>query len=363
MTEFRKTRLIGDDPTGRALNIDGYEISDDSDCYVIAEIGANHQGDIEKCKSLFEEANRCGANAVKLQKRENKSLYTRLMFNERYNSENAYAETYGKHREFLEFGSSEYTELISLAQELKITFFATAFDFESADFLSKLDMPAYKIASGDLTNTPLMKHVAAFGKPMVVSTGGGSMQDVQRAYDNIMAINPQVSFLQCTASYPCDFEHLNLRVIETFRRAFPDVVIGLSSHDNGYTMALVAYMLGARIVEKHFTINRALKGTDQAFSLETSGLRRLVRDLKRARIALGNGIKERYDVESPPLLKMEKSLVAARDLPSGHMLREEDIAIRSPGGGTPPYEFDNFLGRRTRTTLCTDDPITIQAVE
>ena len=363
MTTIEKTPPAEKNHITRALNIDGHEISDETDCYVIAEIGANHQGDIEICKALFESAAQSGANAVKLQKRSNKSLYTKTMFDQPYNSENAYAPTYGEHREFLEFGKSEYTELISAAQALNITFFSTAFDFESADFLAKLDMPAYKIASGDLTNIPLIKHVATFGKPMVISTGGGKLEDVKRVYEAILPINRQLSFLQCTASYPCNFDKLNLRVIETFRSQFPDVVIGLSSHDNGYTMGLIAYMLGARIIEKHFTMNRALKGTDQAFSLEAGGLRRLVRDLKRSRLAMGNGIKDRYDEEIAPLLKMEKSLVANTDLPKNHLLTAEDIAIRSPGGGAPPFQFDNFVGRRTKIALVADALITDQTVK
>jgi len=341
----------------RDLIIEGYTISDNSDCYVIAEIGHNHQGDVEKCKALFKAACDCGANAVKLQKRDNRSLYTRAMFEQVYNSENAFAPTYGQHREFLEFDREEFVELKAFAKNLGITFFSTAFDFHSVDFLADLDMPAYKIASGDLKNIPLIKHIASLGKPVVVSTGGGSMEDARRAYDAIMPVNTQVCFLQCTASYPCDFEKLNLRVIETFRQELPDVVIGLSSHDNGYTMALIAYMLGARVVEKHFTLNRALKGTDQSFSLEASGLRRLVRDLKRARLALGDGVKRTLDDEIAPLTKMGKSLVAAHDLPADHVLKIEDISIRSPGGGTPPYELENYVGRRTMTPLSGDDPI------
>ena len=121
---------------------------------------------------------------------------------------------------------------------------------ESRALLMELDMPAFKIASGDLKNIPLIQHVARFGRPLFVSTGGGAMEDVQRAYDAIVPINSQLCIMQCTASYPCDFEQLNLRVIETYREAFPDIVIGLSSHDNGIAMALVGYMLGARVIEK-----------------------------------------------------------------------------------------------------------------
>ena len=257
----------------REMTVDGVRIADDTDTYVIAEIGNNHQGDVEKCKEMFKVAKQhCGVTAVKLQKRDNKTLYTRAMYNSEYNSENAFADTYGAHREKLEFGRDEYVELKNYAKELGITFFATAFDIPSADFLADLDMPAYKLASGDLTNTPLLKHVASFGKPMFVSTGGGTMEDVHRAYDTILPINKQLCILQCTAGYPPEWEQLDLGVITTFRHAFPDAVIGFSSHDSGIAMGPPSHVLGSRVIEKHFTLNRAQKGTDHAFSLEPTGL-------------------------------------------------------------------------------------------
>jgi sialic acid synthase SpsE len=341
----------------RRLIIDGQEISEDSNCYVIAEIGHNHQGNMETARELFRAAKECGANAVKLQKRDNRALYTREMFNKSYENENSFGNTYGEHREFLEFGLSEYQQLKDYARELGITFFATAFDFPSADFLAKLDTPAFKIASGDLRNIPLLKYVAGFQKPMVVSTGGGTIDDVKRAYDAVMPINTQLCILQCTAGYPCAFEEMNLRVISTFREQFPDIVVGLSSHDNGIAMVVAAYVLGARVIEKHFTLNRAMKGTDHAFSLERAGLRRVVRDLQRARVALGDGVKATYSSERAPLLKMGKKLVAARDLPANHVLSLDDVAIKSPSDGTPPYELDRVLGRKTVRPLSEDENI------
>ncbi|HEY1333676.1 MAG TPA: N-acetylneuraminate synthase family protein, partial [Myxococcaceae bacterium] len=238
-----------------------------SHCYVIAEVGHNHQGDVEKCKELFRVARECGADAVKLQKRDNRALYTREMYDKPYDNENSFGATYGEHREALEFGRDEYRELQRYCREIGITFFATAFDLPSADFLQSLDMPAYKIASGDLRTTPLLRHVARFGKPMIVSTGGAAMEDILRAYDAIMPINPQLCFLQCTASYPASAEDLNLNVITTLRARFPELVVGLSDHENGIAMAVAAYVLGARVVEKHFTLNHTWKGTDHAFSL------------------------------------------------------------------------------------------------
>lgn len=344
----------------REITVDGTAISDDSDCYVIAEIGHNHQGDIDQCKDLFRLAKECGADAAKLQKRDNRALFTRKMFDSPYNSENAYAPTYGAHREFLEFGRDEYLELKAYAAEIGITFFSTAFDFPSADFLADIDLPAFKMASGDLTNIPLLKYVAEMGKPMFVSTGGSQMEDVIRAYDAIIPINKQLCIMQCTASYPPNYEELNLRVIEAYRERFPDIVIGFSSHDSGISMPLIAYMLGARAVEKHFTLNRAMKGTDHAFSLERGGLRRMVRDLKRARTALGDGIKRRYEGENAPLFKMAKKLVAGRDLPEGHVLTIEDIAIKTPSDGLPPYRLDAVIGKRLQRPLAEDENIALE---
>jgi sialic acid synthase len=328
------------------LTIDNKRIHDDGDCYVIAEIGHNHQGSLQMAKELFRAAKECGADAVKLQKRNNAALYTKELYDKPYDHENSFGTTYGEHREALEFGHDEYTALQKYAQEIGITFFATAFDFPSADFLADLNMPAFKIASGDLTNTPLLKYVAEFQKPMIISTGGGTMEDVVRAYDTIMPVNPQLCIMQCTAGYPPAFEEMNLRVIQTFRDRFPNIIIGLSSHDSGISMPLIGYILGARVIEKHFTLNRAMKGTDHAFSLERPGLSKIVRDLRRARVALGNGIKQPYPSEKAPLFKMAKKLVASVDIPAGHIITRNDISIKSPNDGIPPYEIEKMIGEK-----------------
>ena len=347
----------------RSLTIDGTLIADETGAYVIAEVGHNHQGSVETAKKMFEEAKRCGANAVKLQKRDNRTLYTNEFFHKPYEHENSFGRTYGEHREKLEFGRSEYEELISYTKEIGITLFATAFDQPSLDFLAALDMPAYKLASADLANTPLLRHVAEIGKPMIISTGASTLDDVLRAYETIKPINPQVAVLQCTANYPANWDELDLRVIETYRELFPDSVVGLSSHDNGIAMPVAAYVLGARIVEKHFTLNRAMKGTDHVFSLEPQGLRKLVRDLRRVELALGDGTKNMYPSESEPAMKMAKKLVAATDLPAGHTLREEDVAAKSPGDGLPPYELERIVGRTLRHPVSADSTLTFELLE
>src|SRR6476659_3042899 len=155
----------------RRLTVDGFELHDGSDCYVIAEIGHNHQGDVERAKQLIHAAAECGCNAVKFQKRSNRTLYTREFYEQPYDNEFSFGRTYGEHREALELSADEYRELQDYSRAAGLTFFATAFDFESADFLASLDTPAFKLASGDLRNTPLLRYVAAFGKPMLISTG------------------------------------------------------------------------------------------------------------------------------------------------------------------------------------------------
>jgi N-acetylneuraminate synthase/sialic acid synthase len=350
-------------PSSRRLVIDGFEIDDASDCYVIAEIGHNHGGSVETAKQLFLEARNAGAHAVKLQKRNNRGLFTREAYDKPYENENSFGPTYGAHREALELGRDEYLELQAYARELGITFFATAFDFDSADFLAELDFPAYKIASGDLTNTPLLTHVARIGKPVIFSTGGGTLDDVRRAYEAIAEENDQVAVLQCTAGYPAEWSELDLNVIGTYREVFPEAVVGFSSHDNGIAMAVAAYVLGARIVEKHFTLNRAMRGTDHVFSLEPQGLRKMVRDLKRIRVALGDGTKTMYPDEVAPAVKMSKKIVAARDLPAGHVLAESDLALKSPGDGLPPYELGRVVGRVLRHPLNEDGALTFELLE
>jgi N-acetylneuraminate synthase/sialic acid synthase len=324
---------------------------------VIAEVGHNHQGSVEQAKALFKAAQEAGASAVKLQKRDNRGLYTREAYGKPYENENSYGATYGEHREALEFGRAEYEELQAYCAELGITFFSTAFDFVSADFLAELDMPAYKIASGDLTNTPLLRHVARIGRPVIVSTGGATLEDVHRAVDAIGELNPRIGILQCTATYPTEPEQMNLRVIASLREAFPTACVGLSDHYNGIAMAVAAYVLGARIIEKHFTLNHTWRGTDHALSLEPVGMRKMIRDLRRARQALGDGVKRVLPGEEGAMTKMGKTLVAARDLPAGHLLTAADIAVKSPGGGLPPYELDRLLGRRLSQALRADDMI------
>jgi sialic acid synthase len=344
----------------QALVVDGKAITRDGPAYVIAEIGHNHQGELEKAKALIHAARECGVDAVKFQKRDNRVLFTRAFYDSPYDNENSFGPTYGEHREALELAKSDWFELSHYAREEGVAFVAAAFDEPSADFLAELSVDAFKFASGDLTNVPFLRYVAAFRKPMFLSTGGGTIEDIDRAVEAILSVDPQVCVLHCTASYPADVEDLNLSVIATLRERYPELVIGLSDHHNGIAMAPVAYMLGARVFEKHFTLNHAWKGTDHAYSLMPDGMRRFVRDLQRVPAALGDGVKRRLPSEERPLQKMGKQLVAARDLPAGHVLATGDLVAKSPAdGGLPPYELDGLLGRALAKPLGAEQSIAL----
>jgi sialic acid synthase SpsE len=347
----------------KTITVGNRTISDAGPCYVIAEIGHNHQGNLKVAMDMIKAAAECGADAVKFQKRDNKSLYTESMYNKPYDNENSFGLTYGEHREFLEFGWDEYVVLKELAEARGVEFMCTAFDLPSVDFLAELGVTSYKVASGDLTNTPLLEYIAKTGKPIFLSTGASGLEEIHVAYDRISAYHDKICLLHATCAYPAEYEDLNLRVISTLKREFSDAIIGYSGHDNGILAASIAYMLGATVVEKHFTLNHSWKGTDHKFSLEREGLRKQVRDLRRIDACLGDGVKTARDCEIKAKTKMGKSLYVARDLPKQHVLTEEDIAIKSPGEGLPPYRIEEIVGRKLRTPLRRESLISLEHVE
>jgi len=319
----------------RSLRIGQRLISDDSPCFVIAEIGSNHGGDVPTACDMVRIAAATGADAVKFQCRDNRTLYSDALLNQAYENENSYGKTYGEHRAALELTDAGLMTCGMVAEQSRVACFATAFDEVSADRIVKLGMPAIKIASGGLTDLPLLAYVAGLDVPIILSTGGGTLRDIARAVNTLGRRSDRVAILHCTAAYPVrDFAELNLKCIATLRDEYPEFVIGWSGHDSGIAMAVMAYTLGARIIEKHFTLNRASKGTDHAFSLEPSGLTKLCRDLKRAHDALGDGVKRYYPSEVGPIAKMRRrelpdgslQITGEKDAPSSDRLSQAEVA-------------------------------------
>ncbi len=341
----------------REIILDGKTVNDESEAYVIAEIGSNHCGDLELCKEMIRAAKECGCDAVKLQKRTNREPYTDEFYNKPYDNSNSYGKTYGEHREALEFGKDEYWELKHCAQYFGITFFATPFDIPAANFLQMLNVPMFKIASGDLTNIPLIQHVAGFGKPMIISTGGGTWRDVLRAQMKLEILGLEVSFLQCTAAYPAKIEQMGLKAIENMRESFPVNVIGLSDHYGGILSGPIAYMYGARIFEKHFTFGHSKKGTDHAFSLKPDQMKRFVTDLRRTKSAMADVKKEPLPEEAEPIRKMGKAVYFHTDIDQGWEVRREDLVLLSPADGIPPYELESLIGKKTLRDIKRHEPL------
>ena len=292
----------------REIILSDIRIADDSDCFTIAEIGQNHCGSVSKCISMIASAKQAGADCVKLQKRTNRELYTPEFYNAPYNSEHSFGKTYGEHREALEFDEAQYESIVDYCRYAGIGFAATAFDVQAAHFLAKIGADWIKIASGDVENLPLLEEVAQLGLPVVLSTGGArSFSRVAEALYALSEHGSSVAVLQCTSGYPAEWEDLNLRVIEEFRAMLPHTVVGWSMHARGISQAPVAYALGARILEAHFTTDRYGKGSDQAMSLEPEGFGAMVRYMQYTRQALGDAEKKRLPCESKALLKQWKN--------------------------------------------------------
>ncbi len=292
----------------RALLIAGRRIADDTEPYVIAEIGNNHQGDGALAAAMIRVAARCGADACKFQLRDNVTLYSQALLNKPYESEHSFGATYGEHRAALELNEEQLCGLLEYAGRQQTAWFATAFDEPSADLLAGMGVPAIKLASGALTDTVLQQHVASFGIPIILSTGGGTEHDIDRAVNTLSAYHNQFALLHCVAAYPQRPEDANLRYIPKLRARYPDTVIGFSSHLPGIAFSLVAYALGASILEHHFTLDRSMKGGDHAFSLEPKGMETLIDDLRKLHTGLGDGVKRFLECERVPISKMRRRL-------------------------------------------------------
>ena len=266
--------------------------------YLIAEIGQNHQGDLDLAKRLLVKAKECGVDAVKSQKRDIATLLTQEEYDRPYRSPNAFAATYGKHREALELSRQEYVELSEFAAQVGITFFSSPWDVPSAILLNEIGMPIFKVPSACLTHHVLLEELVGFDRPIIISTGMSDLEEVDAA----MAVVRQASdvyLLQCTSTYPSSFDTVNLRVIEAYRERYPWATVGFSGHHRGIAIDVAAVALGARVIERHFTLDRTLKGSDHAASLEPPGLARLVRDIRACEAALGDRNKRLLDVELP----------------------------------------------------------------
>lgn len=335
----------------RSIQIGRFEVNDSNPAFVIAEIGHNHAGELEKAKSMILSARESGASAVKFQTRHPKEVYSEKEYNRVADNPQWMDSVYGVHREKLEFSPEEWAELFDFCRSEDMLAFSTPFDFRSVDLLESLDVPAFKVASGDATNIPMIEYIADAGKPMIISTGGCSLEDVDRIHDSMSKSGTPFALLQCSCIYPAPANVLNLRVIQSYRERYPDVVTGLSTHNPEIHTTLSAYTLGGRIFEHHYTNDRDWKGTDNNFSITPDTLKTLVHALDEIRQALGDGEKYCFLEEEAYTIERRKKLVWARDLPAGHIVSRSDLAIKCPGDGIQPYDIGMVIGSKLLTDV------------
>ena len=345
-----------DNPT-QQFTIAGRPVGDGCPCFVIAEAGVNHNGDLDLARRLIDVAAEAGADAVKFQTWKTSCLVTNDAPLADYQKQNlgqqgSQCETpqYEMLRR-LELKPHSHAVLQQHCRQRGVMFLSTPFDEPSTDLLVGLDVPALKIPSGEVTNGPLLAHIARSGRPVIMSTGMCRLDEVEAAVDTLRRHgNRELILLHCVSNYPADPAEANLRAMDTLRQHF-DVPVGFSDHTPGVEVSLAAVVLGACVVEKHFTLDRTLPGPDHKASLEPDELVALVRGIHTVESALGDGRKMPTASETNTADVARKSLTAAVDIPAGTVLRPELIAIRRPGTGLPPSMREELLGRTVQCDI------------
>ena len=278
-------------------------MGDGHPAYIIAEVGINHNGDLEIAKKIIDAAVHAGANAVKFQKRTPEVCTPLEQQTQMRETPWGYI-TYLDYRYKVEFNAEQYREIDRYCTEKKIDWMVSVWDEQSVDFMQRFDTPAYKVPSASLTDHSLLKYVRKTGKPMIISTGMSTMEQIHRGVDLIGGDN--LVIMHCTSTYPCEPEELNLRMIETLRKEFPNTPIGYSGHEVGLVPSAVAIALGAASIERHITLDRAMWGSDQAASVEPGGFERLVKYIRVTEAALGDGVKQLYESEKGSMKKLRR---------------------------------------------------------
>ncbi len=339
------------------LQLANKHVGDTHQTFIIAEIGINHQGDVEIAKELITKAKECGADAVKFQKRNLTRILTKEGMEMPYDNRNSFGKTYGEHKKILELSEEDYRNLFRFCAEIEIIFSASGWDEDSIDFLHELGMAFFKMASADLTNLPLLEHTAKLGKPIILSTGMADLEMVKAAYTTVKKWNNQIAILQCTSTYPTEFSELHLNVLHTFKKEFPEAVIGYSGHELGIAIPSAAVALGAHLIERHFTLDRTMKGGDHAASLEPQGFAKLVRDIRAVEKAMGSGEKQVQESERPVFRKLSKSIVSSKPIKSGVPITSDMLTTKGPGTGISPAKLEQVIGKTALRDILEDEVI------
>lgn len=341
--------------TIRYLQIGDRLVGEGQPCFIIAEAGVNHNGSLEMALQLVDVALDAGADAVKFQKRELKGLYPAELLENPNAAEWAFQYMIPLLKQ-TELSADDFRCIKEYCDKCGIRFMCTPWDDTSLELLEELGVEVYKVASADLVNFPLLERIAATGKPMILSTGMATLREIERTVEFLNKIGVCFALLHCVSTYPAPFESLNLRFIETLKKF--NVPVGYSGHERGIAMPLVALTLGACIIEKHITLDRTLPGPDHPASLEPQGIKKMVRDIRNAELALGSREKTLSSMEMINRQVLRKSLVAARDLSAGTVVTRDMVAVKGPGKGLTPQRLDELVGVQLDRDIRADEYFT-----
>jgi len=339
--------------------IENREISLQNRCFIIAEAGVNHNGDADLAHRLIDEATRIGADAIKFQLYTTDDLVVPNAEKANYQKRTTNG-IFSQHAmlKSLELTPEIHIDLMRHCQNNRIIYLCTPYDYKSLDFLIHAQVSAIKVASTDVTNIPFLKKIACSKVPTLLSTGMSSLSEVAEAYESLIShlSNKEIAILHCTSEYPSPIEDTNLRVIMSMRSTFP-CEIGYSDHTNGIEIAPVAYALGASIIEKHFTLDKTFNGPDHQASLNPTEFKKMICSIRQVEKALGSQYKNITKSEEQNKERMQKSLVAAIDIPEGTLITEDMIIAKRPATGLPPKLIYRVIGRKTNKKINKNEQI------
>jgi N-acetylneuraminate synthase/sialic acid synthase len=329
--------------------------------FIVAEIGNNHQGEFEIAKRMIEVAAETGIQAVKFQKRDVDSLFTRSGREAPYTGANSFGRTYGEHRRALELSIDQMARLKEIAEDLGMVFFFSAWDRVSMIQLLDMEVELIKICSADLVNIPLLRQAGESGLPVILSTGMSELEDVDTAVNELASFHKEIVLLQCNGSYPCPDDQVGLPVIAELRRRY-GLNAGYSGHERGLGASVAAAALGACVIERHFTLDKTMRGTDHQASLEPAEFKTLVKMVREVEAGLKNQRKQAFAGEREVAKKLRKSIFFSRDLPAGHILTEDDLAVKCPGTGVSPVHWREIIGASLLTSARHDEPFSWEMI-
>lgn len=335
---------------------------------VIAEAGVNHNGDLDMAKRLVDVAAEAGADLVKFQTFKAEKIASGAARKASYQARNTAAASgepdEGSQLEMLrrlELTDADHAALIAHCAGCGIGFFSTGFDLESLDYLNGLGFAQFKIPSGEITNLPYLRRIASFGKDLILSTGMANLGEIEAAIDVIEAAGlprHRITVLHCTTEYPAPLDEVNLRAMQTIGQAF-GVCVGYSDHTEGTEVAIAAVALGARVIEKHFTLDRSLPGPDHKASLEPDELAAMIQGIRKIERALGSPNKRRTASEAANTVVARKSIVASRPIAAGERFSDDNLTAKRPGTGLSPMHWDRVVGQSAPRAFATDEEINL----